>query len=999
MAIAPQDILAKTINSAYEANLGRPADFSGMTHYLREIASGNKTVDQVIADLEYAGQQFSQPGQAEYIAPDAVYYEAPDVSQQQYIDTRIQQQQEQPEVEREQPEVEQAPVTVTSESSFEDRVENLTSELKNMYGVVTEFEPRASYRGRESDLDKIFGNQAKKLAEKGVSSLAQLTERKDENGKRFLVNKETDETLFRITKDRDTGADKWGDVFSGVKDGANFGIQFDSEGRAVLFPVHEKTKSIGQQLLGRELNAFIEPIAVIVGAYYGGVPGAAIGSAFGQYAATGEIDAKRVAMAAATTYISTEFGSADYATKVGNTVLPAELANTATAKIVGNSVINSGVSGLIAVATGGNVEQSMITGAIVGGAIASAPDIANTLMGGESNVQAIADATNLSLRQAQDIIASSIADAVVADAQDRDGFGSALGASLVARGASTAAANKAVEFVGNNLTKNPQALAVVFNGTKGFAEVATNAAVRGQDVGDALKAAGPGIVLQAGLSGLERPQTESDRIAAILEDQLQTGGLSGEGVQVAGGEGVSGLFAPPDELQAEITNTEDALRNAQDALELMPDLSDADRSDLQRFISETQDYLGGLYNQVAGASSGIDLRQFTSEAGGQGYAIIGGGGFGQTRSGLPFNLLGTDDRGNQKFNIGGEGFTLIVLPNNDRVFASDTSALVFYPDVIDNNVVLTPTSINEVQRNIDLRQFTSDVEQPEPRPKPAPLRPGEKAEDEEGATGAEGAEGASGTPGGATPGTLQEALRFELNLLESRLQDTAKEREQVENNLARALEQQDRLREQGVLTALGPDLQEMLDAEIATLKEQMDALSATESSLGTRISDIGASQQESDISRPSNEVLGDLVRGGSGTGLPSDEGAGTGGLGGGEGPGAGEEGEGPGAGVEGEGPGSGEEGVGPGAGEEGEGPGGGGDDGEGGAGEDISPLRPVTIFDSPDGRPATPFSSRVTGEGLASILGAKEPLFGGDPDEQRAVWNRRSLRLRRALGL
>jgi hypothetical protein len=91
MAIAPQDILAQAINSAYEANLGRPADLSGMTHYLGEIASGNKTVDQVIADLEYAGQQFSQPGQAEYIAPDAVYYEAPDVSQQQYIDTRIQQ--------------------------------------------------------------------------------------------------------------------------------------------------------------------------------------------------------------------------------------------------------------------------------------------------------------------------------------------------------------------------------------------------------------------------------------------------------------------------------------------------------------------------------------------------------------------------------------------------------------------------------------------------------------------------------------------------------------------------------------------------------------------------------------------------------------------------------------------------------------------------------------------------------------------------------------------
>jgi hypothetical protein len=985
MAIAPQDILAQTINSAYEANLGRPADLSGMTHYLGEIASGNKTVDQVIADLEYAGQQFSQPGQAEYIAPDATYYELPDTSQQQYIETRIQEQQSQPQEG-------QAPVTVTSESSFEDRVESITGELKNMYGVVTEFEPKASYRGLESDLDKIFGNQAKKLAEKGVSSLAQLTERKDENGKRFLVNKETNETLFRITKDRDTGADKWGDVFSGVKDGANFGIQFDSEGRAVLFPVHEKTKSIGQQLLGRELNAFIEPIAVIVGAYYGGVPGAAIGSAFGQYAATGEIDAKRVAMAAATTYISTEFASADYATKVGNSVLPTELANTATAKIVGNAVVNSGVSGLIAVATGGNVEQSMITGAIVGGAIASSPDIANTLLGGEQNVQDIANATGLGLRQAQDIIASSIADAVVADAQNRDGFGTALGASLVARGVATAAANKAVEFVSNNLTTNPQALTTVFNGTKGFAQVATDAAVRGQDVGDAVKAAGPGIVLQAGLSGLGPQQSEADRIAAILEDQLQTGGLSGEGVQVAGGEGVSGLFGASPELEQDITVAETALQSAQDALQMLGDgLNDADRSNLERFISDTQEYLNGLYQQVSGATSGIDLREFTSDQGGDGFAIIGGGGYAESRSGLPFNFIGVDSNGNQRFNIGGEGFTAITLPNKEQVLASDKSNLVFYPDVIQDKIVLTPTTVERVQVEATLP--------PEQRIKPEQLTSGQKAKNEEGATGAEGAEGASGTPGGAAPGTLQEALRLELNFLEKRLQDVAKEREQTQNNLARAFEQQERLRQQGLLTALGPDLTEMLDAEIATLEEQAQRTAATESSLGTRISDIGALQQEGgDAGRPSSEVIGDLVRGGSGTGLPGDEGAGTGGLGGGFGPGAGEEGAGSGSGEEGEGPGSGTGGFGPGAGREGEGTGGGGE-GEGGAGEDISPLRPVTIFDSPDGRPATPFASRVTGEGLASILGAKEPLFGGDPDEQRAVWNRRSLRLRRALGL
>jgi hypothetical protein len=123
------------------------------------------------------------------------------------------------------------------------------------------------------------------------------------------------------------------------------------------------------------------------------------------------------------------------------------------------------------------------------------------------------------------------------------------------------------------------------------------------------------------------------------------------------------------------------------------------------------------------------------------------------------------------------------------------------------------------------------------------------------------------------------------------------------------------LREQGLLTALGPDLQDMLDAEIATLEEQIDAISATESSLGTRISDIGASQQEGDDQegdrgRPSSEVIGDLVQGGFGTGLPGDEGAGTGGLGGGFGSGAGEEGDGTGSGVEGDGPGSGTEGLG-----------------------------------------------------------------------------------------
>jgi hypothetical protein len=45
-------------------------------------------------------------------------------------------------------------------------------------------------------------------------------------------------------------------------------------------------------------------------------------------------------------------------------------------------------------------------------------------------------------------------------------------------------------------------------------------------------------------------------------------------------------------------------------------------------------------------------------------------------------------------------------------------------------------------------------------------------------------------------------------------------------------------------------------------------------------------------------------------------------------------------------------------------------------------------------------SPRVVGTSpVAAIVGEKEPIFGGEPDPQQEVWNERSLRLRRALGL
>ena len=47
----------------------------------------------------------------------------------------------------------------------------------------------------------------------------------------------------------------------------------------------------------------------------------------------------------------------------------------------------------------------------------------------------------------------------------------------------------------------------------------------------------------------------------------------------------------------------------------------------------------------------------------------------------------------------------------------------------------------------------------------------------------------------------------------------------------------------------------------------------------------------------------------------------------------------------------------------------------------------------------TSVSSRAVGTGPGAVTGRKEPMFGGDPGMQQDVWNVRSLRLRKALGL
>ena len=210
---------------------------------------------------------------------------------------------------------------------FYTRIRN---ELETQYNNIVEAGKvqgkDLSYRGRSSDLPTIFNQQARQLADAGVSSVTNLRQSMEPiyAGERFggaklgenpvLIDISTGQKVTntnlggQIAIDRDTGAQKWGDIFSGVKGGANYGIQFAPDGSPILFPVYEKTKSPIAQIGLGGLEDVIGPALTLTGAYYGmpglgevggAAAGAAAGNSVGQYLASGDIDWGQVALSAA----------------------------------------------------------------------------------------------------------------------------------------------------------------------------------------------------------------------------------------------------------------------------------------------------------------------------------------------------------------------------------------------------------------------------------------------------------------------------------------------------------------------------------------------------------------------------------------------------------------------------------------------------------------------------------------------------------------------------
>ena len=796
----------------------------------------------------------------------------------------------------------------------EEAYPKILNELKTQYNNLVKLAPEAAYRGRASDLERIFAQQARELADKGVLSILDLA-----NIGGNLVNTGKNGGLIAvISTDRDTGAVKWGDIFSGVKGGANYGISFDKEGKPIMYPVYEKSKSLAAQVFGSDLFKLVSLGLTLYGVYNlataltsaAGVATAsaaastaaeAVGSEAAKTVATEAVkEAGKTAVEKALTDMAINagiggvifeaaggdfltgavvgalgsVGSTTYAESVGKAIVPSA---TAAAQVtVGNAVINSGLSGLVASATGGDVTKSMLAGAARGASIASSKTIAEALVG-KDNIAAIVSATNLTTSQVENLITTSVTNGLIAEVSGQGNFTDAMLTTLVSGGVGTSVANGVV----NNINLDVAAEKGIFSATRNLASAATSAVVQGQDVGLALEMAAPGAIL----SGYQAYEQELDRQDAAKGTQV---GATQQPLQVAG------------VTAGQLTQGEIATQAARTRGEEVVGTSTEDGVTTYQMTGVRDDGSRYYYKILDIPDVGIKYE---------------------------YSQLPTDP------------ITLRVIPGAQM----GTQVQSEPPDFRGDATIGLPTT--------DIVQQLQEVERPtfEPIVIPQDIR----------------------------QATTQSLIESELQRLENELSTINQQQRAFEG----AKGQFERLSDLPAGT-IEQDLQRQLEQELADLERQATEGQGRIAQIERERGAIEGIGTEGGRTLSDEELLGYLETGELPQGLlgGQPEGEGTAPEGGLE---AGEGGEGTGTGGEGE--------------------------GEGGEEEVTTepttittPLSPTVLFSQelPARPETTPFSSRVTGEALEGILGEKEPLFGGDEDEQRAVWNRRSLRLlSRALGL
>lgn len=731
-----------------------------------------------------------------------------------------------------------------------------------------------------------------------------------------------------------------------------------------------------------------------------------------------------------TVAVSNLLKTPDFTKSVGKTLL-GNAASDKAASVVGAAMVGGTANAVVAATLGGDVGKSFLTGATASGVLTGSAEVSEALIG-KDGIQSISKATGLSTTEVQNVIARSVVDGAIASANGED-FLKATGKSLVANGLSTKASKTVTDSLKTKVGKDT--LDGIGTATAGIVRTSTTAIIDKKDIVKALEKDAPGIVLSSLTAALDKPAEpkKPKEPEKVVEAPVDTTPPAGETIAtptpevppatppvlVAGDATGIGLlldqkFSPSDvEVSSRVvdgvreTVYEGFDNNGQNYRYSIigtpqgntyysfidsagqKQFSVADpttRTELEGnlfsgAVGKLDPISGALIIEVAGVggagepvaplpiTAGLDLRQYVG-AEGAGRAIIGRGGRPGGKS-TGINLLGRDSAtGLDKFDINGEGFTLLVLPGDRQALISDVRDVVYFP------------TLTEDTKELRLDEAPLETLIPKTETPPAELPTGPAAGGEEGVTGPEGALGGlisfEDVRQKEKENLVAKIIEDELQALEKELADASEARRIAEQNLQRSLEQTARLTRLPERTRIPTAIQEILDAEIGNLERASREAEDLERSLTTRKEEIGAVQQgEAELS--DEDILGYLETGR----LPS------GGTVTGPGAGTGATGEGEGALAPGEGEGAGEEGEGVGGGEE-------GGAGDGGLQPRIGGRVVFNRLDLPESRP---FASRVTGEALASILGAKEPLFGGDEDEQQAVWNRRSLRLRKALGL
>jgi hypothetical protein len=201
-----------------------------------------------------------------------------------------------------------------------------------------------------------------------------------------------------------------------------------------------------------------------------------------------------VLKAGATAYVSASVGNSvgEYGKALGSSIATTTGMNAAVANTIGTAVVQAGFNGFMAAATGQDVGDAMLSGAIGGGIGANAASITNTVFGGAENTASLAKTLKLSTGQFQTIFAGSLAAGSINAAVHGKDFLDAFKESLIVNGVSQASAN----IVASNLDKTMDAKkrAAIVSNTRIFVQASARAAVRGEDINTAMQRVAPYLV-------------------------------------------------------------------------------------------------------------------------------------------------------------------------------------------------------------------------------------------------------------------------------------------------------------------------------------------------------------------------------------------------------------------------------------------------------------------------------------------------------------------------